>query len=147
MLNDFLGSIKGGLLEQLTGSAEVDSSKLDGVTDVVSDTFKDSISDKISSGGIGDIMGLFGKGGSNSSFAGSIANNVVSNLISKLGLSKGIADTIAKVAVPFIIEKFGSFAKDNGKDNEGGISDLLGDIATDSIKDKLLGGLGEKFGF
>lgn len=147
MIEDFIKSLKSGLGDQLTGTSGLDTDKIGDVSDVITDTFKEGVSEKVSSGQIGDIMGLLGKGGSSSSFAGGMVNNVVGNLVSKLGLSKEISNTIANVAVPFIIDKFSGFASENGKDNEEGISDLLGDVMKGSIKDNLIGGLGKKFGF
>ena len=148
MFNEFLKSIKGGLADQLSANSEIDSGKLSGVTDVVTDTFKDGMLDKVKSGQLNDIVGLLGADdGATSSFAGSLTNNLVGNLISKMGLSKNVSSTIAKIAIPFILEKFGAFAKSKGKTDENGISDLLGDVLKGSVKDKLLGGLGKKFGF
>lgn len=147
MIDNFLNTVKGELAEQLTGSADIDSANLNGVADVVADTFKDSIGEKLSGGGLGDIMGLLGGGGSSSPLAGNLVGSVVSNLVSKLGLSEGVAGTIANVAVPFIIEKFGSFTKGEGADSEAGLSNLLGGLASGSLKDNLLGGLGDKLGF
>jgi hypothetical protein len=147
MLDEFLKTLKGGLGEQLTKTAGLDSGKLDSVTDVVTDTFKDGLMEKFSGGDLSAITGLLGKGGSSSPLAGSLVSSVIGNLISKVGLSKDMSNTVAKFAVPFIIDKLSGFASDNGKDNEEGISDLMGDLLTGSVKDKLLGGLGKKFGF
>jgi len=147
MLNEFLSSIKGNLAGQLGSKTDIDSAKLDDVTNVVTDTFKEGMVEKFKKGQVNDIVGLLGKNGSSSSFAGSLVNNVVGNLISKLGLSEGISKTVASVAVPFIIEKLGSFATKKGKDSEDGVGELLGDLVKGSVKDKLLGGLGKKFGF
>jgi hypothetical protein len=147
MLNEFLSSVKGSLADQLTENTDVESDKLDGVANVVTDTFKEGIVGKFKDGQIGDIVGLLGKGGSSSPFAGNLVNNVVGSLVSKLGLPKGISTTVANVAVPFIIDKLGAFASEKGKDNEDGVKDLLGDLVMGSVKDKLLGGLGKKFGF
>ena len=147
MIDNFLNTVKDELAEQLTGSADIDSAKLGGVTDVIADTFKDSIGEKLSGGGLGDIMGLLGGGGGNSPLAGNLVSNVVNNLVSKLGLSEGVAGTVANIAVPFIIEKFSSFTKSEGADSETGISNLLGGLTSDSLKDDLLGGLGDKLGF
>jgi len=146
MLNDFLKTIQGGLGEKLLGTG-IDSNKVGGVTDVVTDTFKDGLMDKFSSGDLSAISGLLGKGGSSSPMAGSLVNNVVGNLISKMGLSKEISNSIAKIAVPFIIDKFSGFASAKGKNSEEGIGDLMGDLLKGSLKDNLLGGLGKKFGF
>jgi hypothetical protein len=116
-------------------------------TGVVTETFKDGLQEKVSSGQIGDIVSLFGKGGASSSMASGLSGSLVSSLGSKLGLSEGISKKIADYAIPFIINQFSSFAAKKGKDNKEGISDLLGDLVTGSVKDKLLGGLGKKFGF
>lgn len=147
MLDQFLKTVKGGLLEELTGKTEVDKGKLDGVAEVVTDTFKSGLMDKASSGHLNDIMGLLGKGGSSSPLAGSLMNSTVSNLVSKLGLPKGIADKIGAIAIPFIIDKFNGFTSEKGKSNEDGVKDILGDLLKGSAKDKLLGGLGMKLGF
>jgi hypothetical protein len=147
MINDFLNSIKGDLLSQITDQSEINKDQLSEVPDIVTDTFKDGMVDKLKSGGISDILSLFGDKGSTSPFAGSLVNGVITNLISKLGLSKGISATIANIAVPFVIDKFNDFASSKGKDNSEGITEMLGDLVTGSLKDDLLGGLGKKFGF
>jgi hypothetical protein len=146
-LNEFLKTVKGGLVNQLVGKTDVDEGKLDGVAQVVTDTFKTGLMDKASSGNLGDIVGLLGKGGSSSPFAGSLLNNVVGNLVSKLGLSKSVSDSVARIAVPFIIDKFSEFTSAKGKTNEEGVKDVMGDLLKGSVKDKLIGGLGKKFGF
>ena len=146
MLNEFLKTAQDGLVQQLAGKTDVEKGKLDGVAKVVTDTFKTGLSDKASSGNLSDIMGLFGKGGSSSPFGNSLMNDTVANLVSKLGLPKGISDTIARVAVPFVIDKFSSFTSSKGKSNESGVQDILGDLMKGSLKDNLLGGLGKKFG-
>lgn len=147
MLDQFLKTVQGGLVKQLAGNTEVDKGKLDGVAKVVTDTFKTGLADKASSGNVNDIVGLLGKGGSSSPFAGSLVNNVVANLVSKLGLPKGVSDSLARVAVPFIIDQFSSFTSAKGKSNAEGIQDIMGELLKGSLKDKLIGGLGKKFGF
>ena len=147
MLDQFLNKVKGGLVNQLAGKTEVEEAKLDGVADVVTNTFKTGLMDKASSGNLSDIMTLFGKGGSSSPLAGSLVKSTVNNLISKLGLPKGVADKIGTIAIPFIINKFNDFTSEKGKSNEEGVKDIFGDLLKGSAKDKLLGGLGKKFGF
>lgn len=147
MLNDFLETIKGGLGEQLMGTAGLDSGKVDSVTNVVTDTVKDGMVDKFKSGDLGAIAGLLGQGGSSSPLANTLVNSVVSNLVSKLGLPQGVSSSVAKFAVPFVIQKISGFASEKGKDNEEGIGDLMGDLLKSSAKDKLISGLSKKFGF
>lgn len=147
MLEQFLNTVKGSLVSQLTGKTDVDEGKLDGVADVVADTFKTGLVDKASSGKLDEIMGLLGNGGSSSSFATSLTNSTVSNLVSKLGLPKGISDKIGSIAIPFIISKFSEFTSGKGKTNEEGVKDIMGDLLKGTVKDKLIGGIGKKFGF
>lgn len=147
MLDQFLNTVKGGLVKQLAGNTDVEEGKLDGVANVVTDTFKTGLMDKASNGKLDDIMGLLGKGGSSSSFASKLTSSTVNNLISKLGIPKGIADSIGSIAIPFIINKFSDFTSQKGKSNEEGVKDIIGDLLKGSAKDKLLGGLGKKFGF
>ncbi len=47
MLNDFLNSVKGEVLDQLSGKTDLESAKLNGVADVVTGTFKDGLLDKL----------------------------------------------------------------------------------------------------
>lgn len=147
MLDQFLNTVKGGLVKQLAGNTDVEEGKLDGVANVVTDTFKTGLMDKASNGKLDDIMGLLGKGGASSSFASTLTSSTVNNLISKLGIPKGIADSIGSIAIPFIINKFSEFTSEKGKSNEEGVKDIIGDLLKGSAKDKLLGGLGKKFGF
>ena len=147
MLNDFLKTVKGGLVSQLAGKTEVDEGKLDGVANVVTDTFKEGLMDKASSGKLNDIMGLLGKGGSSSPFASSLVSSTINNLVSKIGLPKAVADKIGTIAIPFIIDKFSNFTTEKGKSNEEGVKDIFADLLKGSAKDKLIDGLGKKFGF
>ena len=150
MLNEFLKTVQDGLVQQLAGKTDVDKGKLDSVAKVVTDTFKTGLLDKATSGNLSDIMGLAGKGGSSSPFGTKLVNDTVANLVSKLGLPKGISDTIATIAVPFIIDKFGDLTSGKGNTGEpgkSGVEDILGDLMKGSLKDSILGGLGKKFGF
>lgn len=147
MINDFLKSIQNNLAGQLSDKTEVSENMLGKVSNEVSNSFKEGLLDQFQSGNVGDIVSLFNKGGDKSPLAGLFLNKTVSNLVSRLGLSETLSKQIASVAVPFVIEKFGALAVSKGKNNEAGLSDLLGDLLQGSVKDKLLGGLGKKFGF
>jgi hypothetical protein len=147
MLNDFLKTAQTALIEQLAGKTQLSSDNLESAANVVGDTFKSGLMDKFKSGDLSAITGLIGSGGNSSPLAGSLVNSTVSNLVSKLGLSKEVSNSVAKFAVPFIIEKFGQFASSKGKTGEDGVKDILGDLVGNSIKDSLIEGIGKKFGF
>lgn len=147
MLDQFLKTVKGELANQLAGKTDIDKGKLDGVAEVVTDTFKTGLTDTAKSGKLNEIMGLFGKKGSSSPLASNLMNSTVSNLVSKLGLPKGVSDKIGAIAIPFIISKFSEFTSEKGKSDEEGVKDIFGDLLKGSVKDKLMGGLGKKLGF
>lgn len=147
MITDFLNTIKGELTGQLAGKTELSQDKLGSAADIVTNTFKEGIKDKAATGQFDDIAALLGKGGASSGFANNLIKNAVGNLVGKLGLPQNIANQVATFAVPFVINKLGSFASAKGKDNKEGVQELLGDLIKGSVKDKLLGGLGKKFGF
>lgn len=147
MFNELLNSLTGDLTSKLNGTKGLDSDKIGSVANVVTDTFKNGLTDKLKGGQLGDIMSLLGKSGSTSSFATTLISNTVSNLISKLGLPESVSKTISNVAVPFVIEKFGNFVSSKGKNSEEGITELLGDLVKGSVAKDLLGGLGKKLGF
>lgn len=147
MMNEFLSSVKDGLLVQLKGKAKIDSTQLNRASEVVTDSFKDGLFDKFKKGQMSDIFELLGQEGNTSPFASSLVNITVSNLIAKLGLSPDLSASVANIAVPFIIEKFSGFASAKGVNNQAGIQQLIGSLASDSLKDNLLGGLSSKFGF
>ncbi len=147
MLNDFLNSIKGELANQLAGKTDLQPENAKNASGVVAESFKNGLAEKAKQGQFDDILSLFGKGGASTGFANNLINNSVGNLAAKVGLPKEVAAKVAGFAVPFIINKLGSFASEKGKDNKEGVQDLLGDLIKGSVKDKLLGGLGKKFGF
>lgn len=147
MLNSFLTSIKGELANQLAGKTELAPDNVKNASEVVAETFKQGLAEKAKQGQFDDILSLLGKGGTSTGFASNLIGNTVGNLASKVGLPKEVAAKVANFAIPFIINKFGNFASEKGKDNKDGVQDLLGDLLKGSVKDKLLGGLGKKFGF
>ncbi|MBW6533958.1 MAG: hypothetical protein K0B11_03035 [Mariniphaga sp.] len=147
MLNDFLNSIKGELTNQIAGKTDLNPENAKNASGVVAETFKNGLAEKAKQGKFDDILSLFGEGKTSTGFAGNLINNTVGNLAAKVGLPKEVAAKVAGFAVPFIISKLGSFASEKGKNNKEGVQDLFGDLIKGSVKDKLLGGLGKKFGF
>lgn len=147
MIDNLLDTIKGSLIDQLGKNTNADSNQLGDITQEVTSTFKEGLINQFSAGNLGDIVGLFNKEGSQSPMASMLSQKTVSNLISKLGISESISKQIATFAVPFLIEKFGVLLTTNGKNNESGINELIGDLTGGTLKNQLLGGLGKKLGF
>jgi uncharacterized protein YidB (DUF937 family) len=147
MLNDFLNTIKGELVTRLSDKTDLDSDKSESASVVVVDTLKEGLLDKFKGGKLDDIVSMLGSNGASSPMANNIVTDTIEKLVSKVGISKEMANKVATFTVPFVVNKMGSFASSKGKDNKEGIKDLLGDLLKNSAKDKLIGGLGKKFGF
>jgi hypothetical protein len=147
MINNFLQTIKGDLAGKLAGQTDLSSNKAEEASSTVTGTVQNEITDKAEKGQFDEIMGLFGKGGTSTGFANNMISKVTGNLSSKVGLSPDVANKIASFAVPFIVSKLGDFTSAKGKDNKGGIQEMMGDLMKGSYKDKLPGNLGKKFGF
>lgn len=147
MIDNLLNSIKSSLTDKLEQNTNADSNQLGDISQEITSTFKDGLLSHFSKGNVSDIVGLFEKGGSQSPLASALTKSTVSNLISRLGISESLSKQIATFAVPFVVDKLGALLTSEGKNSEAGISELLGGLLEGSVKDKLLGGLGKKFGF
>ncbi len=146
MINNLLQTIKRELAGKLAGQSELDNNKAEEASGTVTDTVKEGLEEKAEKGQFDDITALFGKGGESTGFANNLMSKVETNLTGKVGLPKNIASKIAAFAVPFVIKKIQEFTSAKGKDNKQGIQEMLGDLTKGSLKDKLTGGLGKKFG-
>ena len=147
MINNILQTLKGELAGKLAGQSELSSDKAEEASSTVTNTVKDEITSKAEKGQFDDIMSLLGKGGAASGFAGNIESKVAQNLAARVGIPQNVASKIASFAVPFVVNKLGDFTSSKGKDNKEGIQEMLGGLGLGSLKDKLPGGLGKKFGF
>jgi hypothetical protein len=147
MINNFLQTIKSELAGKLSGQSDLSSDKAEEASSTVTNTVKDEISEKAQKGQIDGIMALMGKGGASSGLARNLEGKVAGNLAAKVGIPQNIAAKIASFAVPFVVSKLGEFTSSKGKDNNEGKQEMLGELGLGSLKDKLPGGLGKKFGF
>jgi hypothetical protein len=147
MIANFLQTIKGELAGKLAGQSDLSNDKAEEASSTVTNTVKDEISEKAQKGQLNDIMALMGKGGASSGFARNLESKVAGNLAGKVGIPQNIAAKVASFAVPFVVNKLGDFTSSKGKDNKEGIQEMLGGLGLGSLKDKLPGGLGKKFGF
>jgi len=144
MLNQLLKSLSGELVDKLGSELNVDQDKIQDSISLAGDNISSGLMGAIGDGNIGSILNLFqGKESvGSSSLVSGIINNYAGDLLSKLGLPEGIANKVSKFAIPFIMEKFVGEAKEKGVNDEEGITNLLGDSATDMIKDQLKDKLG-----
>ena len=147
MIESVLNKLKNNLNDQLVGMVDLKNENTHAIVEVVTDTFKNSLFEKFTSGSPGNIAGLFGNRGMDNSMEASLMLHVSTGLASKFGISEKISSNVAKFCVPFLIDNISKFLKAEGKNNQQGISELMDGLASSAIKNKLIGGLGKKLDF
>lgn len=123
MIDNILDLVKDQVVKSISGEVEIPAEKRDQAVETTATSILDGFKSQITPGNMGEIMNLFGGGGSsasslgNSMIAKGVESSVVSALTSKVGLNKGIATTIAGLVVPAVMSMFSKKVND---DNEPG---------------------------
>lgn len=141
LISKALSSEGAGLLEGLGLPSDMHKKAL-GLAD---DSVVSGLTDSLTSGNISDITSAF-SGGSSSSLVQNIVSNYGSSLISKLGINSAMASTISSTLIPMVF-KFINSKDDAPTDSDEGVKDLLGDLVSGGITDKIGGLLKNKFKF
>lgn len=149
MLDSLLNLGKGQLGKMLQDQTGLDAGKTDEAVEVTKDTVGNGLKDELMQGNFSGVMDLF-NGNAPTTTANPIVNGItgklVTNLAAKLGISAGVAQQVANIAIPFIMNKFS--ASETGKaSNEQDLIEKLGmggDSALGGVL-KNLGGLGGLF--
>lgn len=147
MLDDIINLGKQHMGKLINEQTDLDGSKTDEAVDVTKDTVIGGIKGELMKGNFDGVMDLFnGKAPTTTSnpIVRSITDSLVTNLASRLGINRAIAQQIANIAIPFIMNKLSS--PDTGRAN--GQKDLLEQLGFggDEGLGGLLGGLGGLFG-
>ena len=134
---------KGQLAKMLTDQTGLQEDKTDQAIEVTKDTVGHGLKDEMMKGNFGGVMDLF-NGNAPTTTANPIVNgitgNLVSNLASKVGIPEGIAQQVANIAIPFIMNKLSS--GETGKaSSEQDLVEKLG-MGSDSGLGGVLKGLG-----
>jgi hypothetical protein len=127
MLESIINSAKAELGKKLTENGVADS-QMDDVLGLAKESVLDNFKSSAGGGDLNGILNLFN--GKQSIQSSSLVNNIVgdyaSRLISKLGFSNSTANSIANIAIPFIMNMINKKTPDKGLgDND--LSELLGD--------------------
>ena len=149
MLDSLLDLGKGQLGKMLQDQTGLEAGKTDEAVEVTKDTVGNGLKDELMKGNFSGVMDLF-NGNAPTTTANPIVNgitgNLVTNLAAKLGISASVAQQVANIAIPFIMNKLGS--SETGKaSNEQDLVEKLGmggDSALGGVL-KNLGGLGGLF--
>ncbi len=106
MLDSIISTLKGEVSNNLQTEAGVESSKIDGIMDVVKSVASEKIGSEMLGGGLGSVMNLF-SGKNNTTAADglqtSITTGVVNGLIGKMGFSKEKASSVTNIVIPVLI--------------------------------------------
>ena len=142
MLDSLLNLGKGQLGKMLQDQTGLEAGKTDEAVEVTKDTVGNGLKDELMKGNFSGVMDLF-NGNAPTTTANPIVNgitgNLVTNLAAKLGISASVAQQVANIAIPFIMNKLGS--SETGKaSNEQDLVEKLG-MGGDSA----LGGVLKKF--
>lgn len=101
---------------------------------LAADSIFSGLQNTLSSGGLKDVLGMFGgKSSPDSSnpLVGSIVNNLVKNLMTKFGIDQGMAMSIASSLIPNVLNKLISKTNDPS-DNSFDINGIIGALTGNS---------------
>lgn len=118
MMDNILNLVKDQVMKTISEKVDVPAEKQQETVETTTSSIVDGFKDQITPGNIGEIMSLFGGGGSsagslaNSAIATGVQSSVVSALTSKVGLNQGLATTIAGIVVPAVISMLTQKAAD-----------------------------------
>jgi uncharacterized protein YidB (DUF937 family) len=97
--------------------------------DVVGDVTKNKLGGELASGNLGSIMNLFSNNANSSASDGiqaSLTAGIVSQLSSKLGIDSGMANTIASIVIPKLLEMITSKNSETPDSDSSFISGIIG---------------------
>lgn len=130
MFDQILQMATSQLKDQFVAHDEVPTEQAGQIAEVTGESIFGAVSDQLSSGNLGFLQEMLSgqqTSGTNPLVSG-IANSVVTNLVGKLGLNPSMAQTIASVAVPFVLNMFNDKVN-NAQQNQGlDVGSLLGSV-------------------
>lgn len=140
MLDQLLKMAEGPLKEALAG---VNSEKSPAAMNIVKDTVVSSLKNQVAKGDLGIVKEMFsGKSTDGSNPLLSVLTGDVSqNLISKLGLDASTAASMAKAAIPMLMNLYNQKINDAPQANDDIMSSVI-----DTIKGGSGGGMGSMLG-
>ncbi len=152
MLDNLFDSIKGEVMESITGNTELSMDQAEQVLPLAQESLQSGLMDQVKAGNVSGILDMFNSSGDslmNNSIFDGIKQNFIGMITNKLGISGPIASMVANVGLGKIVDAISGKAKSGSgevtQDNllsTLGMSGGIGDIAKGLLKDKL-GGLGK----
>ncbi|HEY9560066.1 MAG TPA: DUF937 domain-containing protein [Anseongella sp.] len=147
MLDKLVELAKGQLLPSLIDDPDVDNAQAEEIARVSGDSVINSLMEQAKGGDLSGLQEMLS--GNETDPANPAANQfvpkVAENLASRLGLSPEMAQKIAVMAIPLIMNMLNGKVKD-AKDKGIDVGDLLGSLAGGGQGGGLIGKLGGLFG-
>ncbi len=149
MLDSILSLGKGELQKMLSQQTGLQGNQTDEAVEVTRDTVGNGLKDELMKGNFSGVMDLFnGKAPTTTSnpIVSGITSNLVRNLAAKIGISESVAQQVAAIAIPFIMNMLSS-DKTGKASNEQDLVEKLGMGGDSGLGGLLknLGGLGGLF--
>ena len=129
MLDQIIKSLKSEVGGELLSKANLPSDKLDDVFSIVGNVAQEKILGEMTGGGLSTVMNLFSNQsntGAANQLQSSISNGVISGITSKLGLSQGVANTIAGIIIPALMNLITKKNSQTPDDDPSPLNELFG---------------------
>jgi uncharacterized protein YidB (DUF937 family) len=142
MINQLLKMVQDNTIESVINNKAIPNNLNSGVQKEFMSSIQNGITSAISSGDIGSLMNLFGKGANNQSLSRnpiykSIAHNLLTNLVGKFGMSNNMANNLIKGTLPLIFNQFSQKLADP-KDKSLDLNNIVQSVAGNQFTGKNL---------
>jgi uncharacterized protein YidB (DUF937 family) len=147
MLEELINSLKSEVGGQIMSQTNLPAGHLDQVFSTIGNVAKEEVAGQILKGKLSDVMNLFSNQPNNSGanqVQSNISSGVISELSGKLGLSPELAESVASVALPGLINMITKHNNSTPDDDPSPLHELFGTGSNSGIAGaakNLLGGL------
>ena len=159
MLDQLMNSIGGEVANSIAEKAGISTDQAKQALPIAQESLQSTIMDKVSGGGLDDVLGMFNSAGGgleNNGLFGSIKQKMMQGVMQKMGLPAPVAGLVAGSGLGSIIGKIAGKAGGAGNVTQDGlmgligggdgIKGMLGNMAKDKLGDIAKDKLGGIFG-
>ncbi len=148
MIDGIMDNLKGGMVGDLMSKFGLDESKAGDVFKAAGESTKETMSEKVMSGGLDTVMNLFSKkdnGASENGLLGGLQDNFIGKITSQLGLDSGMAKNISDMIIPKITGMITNKNEETDSSDTSSIMSMFSGGGASGIADSLKKGLGGLF--
>jgi hypothetical protein len=126
MLENLIQLIKDNAGEAIINNPAIPNEHNDAAVETTASSIINSLKEKVGSGGLDSITGLF-QGGGTESIINSISSGAAGNLMSKFGIDSAAASGIVQKLIPTVMNQFVSKTNDPN-DSSFNLQDILSNL-------------------